>query len=118
MSQVNKYIVNGEIEQARALSGFCVCASEQVALDKGDWSLAMLLTLQPEPPFAYISSRKSDTEQMEPHSQLADERWIEAHLAYLADTDKIIERREKVIKTRHGGKQKGKGKGDKEKKEE
>lgn len=74
VAQIHKHICKGEVAQARALSGLCLCAAEQVSMDRGDWSLAMLLTFQSEPPYSTITSRKADVDQMEPHTQLADER--------------------------------------------
>ena len=93
IGHIHAYLMQGDLEHARALSALALGAGEQLAMDEGNWQLPWLITLLQEPPFSTIQGRKQQGDLLEPHSALLDERWVEAHLAYLADADKITERR-------------------------
>ena len=83
---------DGNVESALATLSLLLVAIEQAALDDGSWSLAWLLTLLPEPPWATMN-RRPDTNALRPFSRLADTQWIAAAISYIRDVEKIRESR-------------------------
>jgi hypothetical protein len=102
IGSVLEHLQRNEIEHARALCCLGLCASEQVALDNGNWTLGFLMTLLPEPSYSLISQHKPNPSSWSPHAKIAEESWVAGHLAYLRDADMVSERRRKFVK---GGKE-------------
>jgi hypothetical protein len=109
LGHIHTALVKAETARARALTALAIMAGEQMTLDEGSWVLAWQMTMLPEPPVAIVAARRYAADSINPHSPLAEQRWVEAQLAYLKDADNIIERRNKRAPVKQP---KGKGKGD------
>lgn len=120
VAQIHDYLQRDQPKHVRALTALALGMNEQIAMDGGDWTLGWLTTMAQEPPFQLISARKPDPASLEPHTRLFDESWVAAQIQYIRDSDKVIERRTKLIETRKtvtkasskGKGKKGKGKGE------
>ena len=78
----------GETERALCTLSLLLVACEQAALDEGAWSLAWLLSLQPDPPWSTML-RRADAHALRPYAKLADTRWVSASLSFLRDVERI-----------------------------
>ncbi|CAE8625148.1 unnamed protein product [Polarella glacialis] len=54
-----------------------------VLQEDADQDLAWRMTMLPEPPVAVVAGRRYAADSINPHSPLAEQRWVEAQLAYL-----------------------------------
>ena len=78
----------GQTERALCTLSLMLVACEQAALDEGAWSLAWLLSLQPDPPWSTML-RRADSHALRPYAKLADTRWVSASLSFLRDVERI-----------------------------
>ena len=78
----------GDVEGALGTLSLLLVAVEQAALDDGAWSLAWLLSLLPDPPWATML-RRPDAHALRPYAKLADTRWVSASLSFLRDVERI-----------------------------
>ena len=118
MGQILHRLQKGQQDHARALAALGLAMGEQLAMDRGSFHLAWLITMLPDAPVQTIMARRNDPDVVEPHSPLINPNWFASHLAYLKDADTVVERREKAMKTRNPtpkfdpkGRGRGKGKG-------
>ena len=101
-------LAEGDIHRARARAALLLLQFDQAAIDRGSWSLAGELSLEPLPPFGALSSHTApnvaDGEQ--PFSKLLDSRWAEVSLNHLKQQDDYLVRRGNVGKfVKKGGKE-------------
>ncbi|CAE8686542.1 unnamed protein product, partial [Polarella glacialis] len=108
LAPIHTALVKGDRARARALTALSIMAGEQMTLDEGSWILAWQMTMLPEPPVAIVAARRYAAYSINPHSPVAEQRWVEAQLAYLKNADTIIDRHKKAPAI----KPKGKGKGE------
>ena len=76
---------------------------DQVGVDKGGWTLASELSLEPAIPMHSFRLRETrDHEQV--HSRLLDSRWAELAISYLREQTEFAEKRNKLSRNRapHG----------------
>jgi hypothetical protein len=73
---------------------------DQAAIDKGNWTLASELALEPGPPFSTLAMHQppSVTDGEPPYSKLLDSRWQEIALAHLKDTEDYLTKRKNLNK--------------------
>ena len=112
VAHIHEHLQKDEVPQARTLSALVLGMSEQIGMDGGDWTLGYLLTLVQEPPFSRMTARKPDPQEICPHTNLMDERWVAACVSYIKEADQIVERRLKIVKEHKATRQKGDPKGD------
>ena len=91
-------LVAGNVNAARARAGLLLLQLDQVAIDKGSWTLGAELTLESSPPFASLQQHVPPSIQdgEPPFSKLLDGRWAELALAHLAETDTYLAKRKTV----------------------
>ena len=88
-------LVNGKIARARSQAGLLLLQLDQVAIDRGSWSLAAELSLEIGPPLASLANHSlpnvADGES--PFSRLLDPRWSEVMLSHLRDAEDYVVKR-------------------------
>ena len=70
--------------------------ADQVALDRGSWTLAAEASLELAPPFHSFANRAPPDPTEQPMSRLMEPRWGEIFLHHLRDTEDYVERRRKL----------------------
>lgn len=93
-------LVKGRVAQARAQAGLLLLQLDQVAIDRGSWSLAAELALEQGPPLASLSmhSLPNVGEGESPFSRLLDPRWSEVMLSHLKDAEDYVQKRRSLGK--------------------
>ena len=88
-------LMQGRVAHARATAALLVLQIDQCSVDRGSWTLASELSLEPGPPFASLSAHVapnvSDGES--PFSKLLDPRWSEVMLAHLKEAEDYVTKR-------------------------
>lgn len=83
-------------KEAAARLGLLLACLDQVACDRGQWILANELLLEPSPPFASFARHQPPDWGENPHTRLADPRWIEALMFRVKELDDYAERKLKL----------------------
>jgi hypothetical protein len=117
LATIADYQRRGDLDKAELLTLLLLVALEQSCLDSGRWSLAWLLTHQPEPPWHSIRHAPQQ-DSLRPFARLADPVWTASAMAYTKDAAALNEIRKKTAgpqDSKPGGKgpaKKEDGKGD------
>lgn len=82
----------GHVSRARARAGLLLLQLDQVAIDRGSWTLGAELSLEQPPPFSSLQQHLPPSVQdgEPPFSKILDGRWAEVALAHLSDTDSYL----------------------------
>lgn len=99
-------LILGNYTKARARCAVLMLMLDQASIDRGNWTLAAELALEPGPPMSALSSHAGPAvhEGESPFSKLLDPRWAEAALAHLKDQDDYLAKRRSVGKVTKGAK--------------
>ena len=89
-------LVNSNPAEARARAALMLLQADQVALDRGSWTLAAEASLELAPPFHSFANRAPPDPTEQPMSRLMEPRWGEIFLHHLRDTEDYVERRRKL----------------------
>ena len=84
-------LVANKPEEARARCAVLIAASDQSAIDGGNWLLASSLLLEPPPPYQSFALHQPPTIQELQHTTLVEGRWIEVLLGHLKEVEGFIE---------------------------
>ena len=92
----------GHVKSARARANVLLLQIDQSCVDKGSWTLAADLALEPPPPFSNLAlHRAPDVASGElPYSRLLDPRWAELALNHLKEQDDYLTRRRNLGKAK------------------
>ena len=93
----------GKYEETEVRLSVLILMLDQVGVDKGGWTLASELSLEPAIPMHSFRLRETrDHEQV--HSRLLDSRWAELAISYLREQTEFAEKRNKLSRNRapHG----------------
>lgn len=89
----------GDLRRTKEIMALMMVSVEQAAVDKGDWSLAYLLTLLEDPPLQMFQERSATLGQ---HSKvfgpLVPPNWTAVCLAYLKDMEVLASKRNETAK--------------------
>ena len=93
-------LIQGNVKKARARAAVLLLMLDQASIDKGNWTLAAELALEPAPPFSNLAMHQppSVTDGEPPYSKLLDSRWQEVALAHLKDTEDYLTKRKNLNK--------------------
>ena len=114
VSSILRHLQRGESAHAKARAALLLAAGDQMSLEHGSWNLAWPLTLLPVPPYQAMSThvpQRNPAVMDEPFSPLLEGTWVAAHMAWMRDSQLILQKR-KEFKGKGGGKDKEKGKGE------
>ena len=89
-------LINSNPAEARARAALMLLQADQVALDKGSWTLAAEASLELAPPFHSFASHAAVDASDQPLSRLFEPRWAEIMLHHLKDTEDYVERKRKL----------------------
>ena len=91
-------LVQGNVKKARARAAVLLLMLDQSSIDKGNWTLASELGLEPGPPFSNLAMHQapSVTDGELPYSKLLDSRWQEVALAHLKDNEDYLTKRKNL----------------------
>lgn len=88
-------IINQRFNEARARLGIAMLQLDQVAIDRGSWTLAAELSLEMGPPMSSLETHRlpdpSNGESV--YSKILDARWAEIALAHLRDQEEFATKR-------------------------
>ena len=101
----------GKTQTALARSLLALAGAEQVARDRGGWTLAWEMQFLEEPPYQRFQRSQSSTPSRTsrlPYSKLIDPRWGEAIMSRLKEIDDTRERMKKLQPPRTDYSQEGK----------
>ena len=91
-------LIQGREKEARARACLMIVQADQVALDKGAWTLASEISLEQHPPFHSFAAHAHGDISDQPVSRLLEPRWAEIFLHHLQDTETYLEKRRKLQK--------------------
>ena len=93
-------LIQGNVKKARARAAVLLLMLDQAAIDKGNWTLASELALEPGPPFSNLAMHQppSVADGEPPYSKILDSRWQEVALAHVKDTDEYLTKRKNLSK--------------------
>ena len=99
-------LILGHYTKARARCAVLLLMLDQASIDRGNWTLAAELALEPGPPMNALSNHVGPAVQdgESPFSRLLDARWAEAALAHLKDQDDYLAKRRNVGRVQRGTK--------------
>ena len=110
LASIADYQRRGELDKAELMTLLMLVALEQACLDSGRWSLAWLMTHQPEPPWHSIRHAPQN-DSLRPFARLADPVWTASAMAYTKDAAALNEIRKKTSGPQdYGNKKPGGGK--------
>jgi len=94
----------GDFLRTKEIIALLLVAVEQAVTDKGDWSLAFMLTLLEEPPIQVFQERATNLVHLSrPFGPLVPPQWTAVCLSYLKDLEvlstKKVETAKKASKT-------------------
>ena len=93
-------LIQGREKEARARACLMLVQADQVALDKGAWTLASEISLEQQPPFHSFAAHSHADVSEQPLSRLLEPRWAEIFLHHLQDTENYLEKRRKLQKNK------------------
>ena len=90
----------GNVAGCRARLNLMLLMLDQTACDRGSWTIAAELSLEPGPPMAVLAQHQAPSIQdgEMPFSRLLDARWAEVAMAHVKDTEEYVVRRSKLGK--------------------
>ena len=93
-------LVSGRVQHARARAGLLLLQLDQVAIDKGQWTLGAELALEQGPPLSVMAGHTlpSVGDGESPFSRLLDPRWAEVMLSHLRDAEDYVQKRRNLGK--------------------
>ena len=101
------------VEEAQARLALLVAQLDQLAVDRGQWTLAATMSLEESPPLSSFG-RHLPPDFTEPqHTKLLPTAWAEAFMHQVRELDDFIERRAKLGKRGNSGNQNQEGAPDK-----
>lgn len=88
-------LIAGNVAKARARACVLLLMLDQSSIDKGNWTMAGELSLEPPPPFSSYAQHQAPSIQdgESPFSKLLDPRWAELAMTHLKDTEDYITKR-------------------------
>ena len=88
-------LISGNVAKARARACVLLLMLDQASIDKGSWTLAGELALEPPPPFSSFSQHRAPAihDGESPFSKLLDPRWAELAMTHLKDTEDYLSKR-------------------------
>ncbi|CAL1138310.1 unnamed protein product [Cladocopium goreaui] len=88
-------LISGNVAKARARACVLLLMLDQASIDKGSWTLAGELALEPPPPFSSFSQHQAPAihDGESPFSKLLDPRWAELAMTHLKDTEDYLSKR-------------------------
>ena len=94
----------GDVHLAREHTALTLCAVEQAALDKGEWSLGFLLGLTADPPVQMFQDRLQNvTAYGRSFGPLTPSGWAATSLAFLKEMEVLQSRKTEIKKTKPEG---------------
>lgn len=93
---VHDCLRQGDPEQARARCALALAATDQSALDGGNWSLAQEFLLELPPPYQSFSNKKMPEQHEQIATRLADDRLMELLMWRLKDRDSFLESKKRL----------------------
>ena len=89
-------LIANKPEEAGARCAVLIAASDQSAIDGGNWLFASSLLLEPPPPYQSFALHQPPTIQELQHTTLVEGRWIEVLLGHLKEVEGFIESKRKL----------------------
>ena len=109
LATIADYQRRGELDKAELMTLLMLVALERACLDSGRWSLAWLMTHQPEPPWHSIRHAPQE-DALRPFARLAGSVWTASAMAYTKDAAALNEIRKETTapqdfhgKSKNGG---------------
>lgn len=96
-------IRQGRYEETEARLSILLLMLDQVGVDRGSWTLASELSLEPGVPMHSFRLHDSHRDHEQVHSRLLDSRWAELALGHLREQMEFAEKREKLGRTKAQG---------------
>ena len=93
-------LIQGKEKEARARACLMLVQADQVALDRGAWTLASEVSLEQQPPFHSFAAHSQADVSDQPLSRLLEPRWAEIFLHHLQDTESYMEKRRKLQRSK------------------
>ena len=93
---IHDCLKRGEIQQARARCALALAATDQSAIDMGNWSLAQEFLPELPPPYQSFTNRRAPDQSEQVSTRLTDERFIEIMMWRLKDRDSYLEWRRRL----------------------
>eukprot|EP00435_Cladocopium_sp_Y103_P018461 s4220_g4.t1 len=99
-------LLNGQVQKARARCGILLMMLDQASIDRGSWSLAGELALEPPPPLQALGAHQPPAvhEGESPFSRLLDARWAELALNHLKEQEEYLSKRRNLSSYAKGSK--------------
>jgi hypothetical protein len=92
--QLLDFLQVGNVAAARDSAALLAVCLDQAMLDQGKFDLALLLTLQEDPPSSIFTHRQTSTlSKARAFSPLAAQQWVTVALAYVKELDLISAKR-------------------------
>ena len=89
----------GDFRHTKEVLALLMCAVEQATIDRGDWSLAFMLTLMEEPPIQVFQDRSAAlVHHTRPFGPLVPPQWTAVCLSYLKDLEVLATRKTETTK--------------------
>ena len=89
----------GDLRHTREVLALLMVAVEQSVLDRGDWTLAYMLTLMEEPPLQMFQERTVNmVHQTRPFGPLCPPQWTAVCLSYLKDMEVLNSKKTETAK--------------------
>ena len=90
---------SGDFRMTKEILALLLVAVEQAVTDKGDWTLAFLLTLLEEPPLQVFQERSTNVvHHSKPFGPLVPPQWTAVVLSYLKDLEVLATRKTETAK--------------------
>ena len=89
-------LINSNVAEARARAALMLLQADQVAIDRGSWTLAAEASLELAPPFHAFANHVPPDPTDQPFTRLMEPRWGEIFLHHLRETEDYTERRRKL----------------------
>jgi hypothetical protein len=90
----------GDFRHTKEVLALLLVAVEQAVIDRGDWSLAFMLTLMEEPPLQMFQERNAALiHHTRPFGPLVPPQWTAVCLSYLKDLEVLATKKTETAKT-------------------
>ena len=101
LGHITDAFARGDVHLAREHTALALCAVEQAALDRGEWSLGFLLGLTADPPVQMFQDRlQSVTAYGRSFGPLTPSGWAATSLAFLKEMEVLQSRKTEVRKVK------------------
>lgn len=95
----------GDLRLTKEILALLLVGVEQAAIDRGDWSLAFMLTLMEEPPIQVFQERQAALiHHTRPFGPLVPPQWTAVCLSYLKDLEVLATKKTETAKRVQGPK--------------